>query len=119
MCSCSISSEPITYVHGSTVDVQYTNPSEWADGASGFTNSLGSSLKEPPMEADVKKTRVTVLPDSKWYWNFWQTWERGELPRTSSVGDFLFPPHLESEPKHLKLADAFADTERGRRIATQ
>lgn len=103
----------ITYVHGSTVDVQYTNPSEWADGASGFTNSLGSSLKEPPMEADVKKTRVTVLPDSKWYWNFWQTWERGELPRTSSVGDFLFPPHLESEPKHLKLADAFADTERG------
>lgn len=94
-----------------TVDVRYTNPSEWADGASGFTNSLGSSLKETLVEADVDIRRVTVLPESEWYWNFWQTWERGELPRTSSVGDFLFPP--ESEVKHLKLADAFADTERG------
>lgn len=93
------------------VDVRYTNPSEWADGASGFTNSLGSSLKETLVEADVDIRRVTVLPESEWYWNFWQTWERGELPRTSSVGDFLFPP--ESEVKHLKLADAFADTERG------
>ena len=94
-----------------TVDVRYTNPSEWADGASGFTNSLGSSLKETLVEADVDIRRVTVLPESEWYWNFWQTWERGELPRTSSVGDFLFPP--ENEVKHLKLADAFADTERG------
>ena len=103
----------VTWVHGNTVDVRYTNPSEWADGASGFTNSLGSSLKEAPVEADVNKSRVTVLPDSKWYWNFWQTWERGELPRTS-MGDFLFPPQLESgDSKHLKLADAFADTERG------
>lgn len=115
----------VTWVGETTVDVCYTNPSEWADGASGFTNSLGSSMKPTALiESDVDINRVMVLPESKWYWAFWHTWENSSETSVVSAdfGDFLFPEQSlrlneESQKRQsqqqqfLNLADALADSE--------
>jgi len=111
-----------------TVDVLYTDPTEWADGNSGFTGSRGSSAKHhlPPLqEADVSLDRVLLLPTNATYQTFMDAWYRCGSFVTMSL-DFEHgagsPPRETRKKTHeqqevassacsfLELADLFRDT---------
>ena len=115
--------------NGSRLDVQYLDPTEWANGNSGFTNGLGNDRHDSYIEADVDILRCTVLPSSSWYWSFKEVWDRcgsfaslscdfgGERSSGGSVRAFPSGPWgypsdagAPEAPAFLKLADVFADT---------
>mmetsp|Transcript_6669 Transcript_6669/g.10978 ORF Transcript_6669/g.10978 Transcript_6669/m.10978 type:complete len:668 (-) Transcript_6669:121-2124(-) len=58
-----------------SVDLQYTDASEWASGNSGFTSGQGRSRSDAFVEADVDVERLQMMPKSRWYWSFKNVWE--------------------------------------------
>ena len=118
-----------------TLDLKYTNPREWANGASGYTDGQGNDRNEAPIEADVAIERAKVLPQSRWYSAFQDAWEGcgsfstislsfgdggGESVRgfahNMSQQDENTEGDSKAEPRFLKLADVFADTAEAHRF---
>ena len=108
-----------------TLDVKYTNPREWSNGASGFAAGQGNDRNEAPIEADVEIGRAKVIPKSRWYSAFQDVWEGcGGLSDVGlsfagggsrSVRCLANNTSAEDEKEgdlnlFLKLADVFADT---------
>ena len=110
-----------------TVDLRYTDPKTWSNGASGFTEGEGNDRNEALIEADVDIERVKVVPGSRWYLDFKRIWEGcsgfsciGLSFGGDDVGSIRCfagsqtlnqdAPKVVEEVPFLKLADVFADT---------
>ena len=117
-----------------TLDLKYTNPREWANGASSFSDGQGSDRNEAPIEADVAIERAKVWPKSRWYSAFQDVWEGCGGFSTVSLSfadggghsvrcfanDRIQEDDKDGESKaptgFLKLADVFADTAEAHRF---
>ena len=107
-----------------TVDLRYTDPTEWSNGASSFAEGEGNDRNEALIETDVDIERAQVVPSSRWYSDFKRIWEGcsgfsciglsfGEADASGQSSepkaDKEAPKVVEGAP-FLKLADVFADT---------
>ncbi|CAJ1361903.1 unnamed protein product [Effrenium voratum] len=115
-----------------TLDLKYTNPGEWSNGASFFTDSQGNDRNEAPIEADVAIERAKLLPTSRWYWAFQDVWKGcgcfSSVSMSFADGGGRSGPGFANNTsedakagdsnaaRFLKLADVFADTAEAHRF---